>query len=150
VDTVSRLEALLEPSITALGYELVLVELTGTGRNTVLRLYIDSPDGISVGDCARVSEQVSAVLDVEDPIRGEYTLEVSSPGLDRPLAKRADFERFKGETIKVRMRDAVLGRKNFTGRLLAVENDFVVVEVDKETFDLPFSGIERARLVPRF
>lgn len=150
MDTVSRLEALLEPGISALGYELVLVELSGTGRGTILRLYIDSPDGISVGDCARVSEQVSAVLDVEDPIRGEYTLEVSSPGLDRPLAKRADFERFKGETVKVRMRDAVLGRKNFTGRLVSVEGDSVVVEMDKETFDLPFSGIERARLVPRF
>ena len=93
---------LLEPSISALGYELVAVELAGSGPDRVLRVYIDHPDGITVDDCADASRQVSAVLDVEDPISGSYVLEVSSPGLDRPLVKVADFERFKGSLVKLR------------------------------------------------
>lgn len=141
---------LLEPGVSALGFELVDVEMVGSHHNPTLRVYIDSPRGINVDDCAKVSRQLSAVLDVEDPLPGHYTLEVSSPGLDRPLVKPEDFRRYLGEAIKVKMRQPQLGRRNFTGRLLDVTADHVVVEVDQERYQLAFGEMERARLVPRF
>lgn len=143
-----EISGLLEPSVTALGFELVSVELVGSGNDRTLRVYIDHPDGITVDDCADVSRQVSAVLDVEDPISGAYVLEVSSPGLDRPLVKPADFERFAGSLVKVRTREPVLGRKNFTGLLTEAAGDNVVVEVDGEPYEISLANIERARLVP--
>ncbi|GMR18154.1 MAG: ribosome maturation factor RimP [Gammaproteobacteria bacterium] len=143
-----RLQKLLEPGAVALGFELVAVELVGGDGNTVLRVYIDGPAGITVDNCAAVSHQISGILEVEDPIAGNYTLEVSSPGLDRPLVKPADFERFIGENVKVKMMLPVLGRRNFKGRLVAVEGDQAVVEVDNESYDLPFAGMEKARLAP--
>jgi len=143
-----EISGLLEPSVTALGFELVSVELVGSGNDRTLRVYIDHPDGITVDDCADVSRQVSAVLDVEDPISGAYVLEVSSPGLDRPLVKPADFERFAGLLVKVRTREPVLGRKNFTGLLTEAAGDNVVVEVDGEPYEISLANIERARLVP--
>ena len=141
---------LLEPAVRALGFELVDTEFAGTGRQAVLRIYIDSPEGVTVDDCAAVSHQVSAILDVEDPIPGHYMLEVSSPGLDRPLVKREDFQRFAGEIVKIRTSRAVLGRRNFTGRLAGIDGDIVILEMDKESFDLPLGDIEKARLVPQF
>lgn len=142
------LRTLLEPGVEALGFELVDAELVGGGSQRVLRVYIDSHGGIDVEDCALVSRQLSALLDVEDPIPGQYTLEVSSPGLDRPLVRRRDFERFIGAQVKVRMHQAILGRKNFTGQLIEVGDDHVMLEMDKESYKLPFMDIERARLVP--
>ncbi|MBI3778137.1 MAG: ribosome maturation factor RimP [Gammaproteobacteria bacterium] len=144
------LRKLLEPGVVALGFELVDVELAGSSHHPTLRVYIDGPAGVNVDDCARVSRQLSALLDVEDPLPGQYNLEVSSPGLDRPLVKPEDFRRFIGETIKVKMHEPQLGRRNFSGRLVDVAADHVVLEVDKEHFDLAFDGMERARLVPRF
>jgi ribosome maturation factor RimP len=149
--TVAGLRSMLEPGVRALGFELVEVEYTGAGGGqNVLRVYIDSPEGITVDDCAKVSRQVSAVLDVEDPIAEAYVLEVSSPGLDRPLRKREDFERYAGKTVKVRMSEAVQGRRNFKGTLAGMEGDAVVVVVDNERFSLPIARIERARLVPQW
>lgn len=148
--TRADLRKLLEPGVSAAGFELVDVEMVGSQHNPTLRVYIDGPQGVNVDDCARVSRQLSALLDVEDPLPGQYTLEVSSPGLDRPLVKPEDFRRFIGETIKVRMQQPVLGRRNFSGRLVDVAADHVVVEVDKEMFNLTFNDMERARLVPRF
>lgn len=145
----STLQQLLEPGVTVLGYDLVGVELTGDGSQTILRVYIELPGGITVADCAKVSHQVSAVLDVEDPIAGEYTLEVSSPGLDRPLVKREDFERFSGNEVKIHTTDAVLGRRNFTGRLQGIDENLVLVEVDNEIYEIDLENIERARLVPK-
>ena len=142
------LRTLIEPAVQALKYELVDVELSGGGAQAVLRIYIDSPDGINVDDCAKVSRQVSALLDVEDPIPGHYMLEVSSPGLDRPLVTRADFVRFTGALIKAKVTQPILGRRNFTGRLVEVDGDRIVVEVDNESYDLTLSNIEKARLVP--
>jgi ribosome maturation factor RimP len=113
-----------------------------------LRVYIDGPLGVTVDNCAAVSRQLSAILDVEDPIPGRYTLEVSSPGLDRPLVTPADFRRFQGAMIKVRLLSALDGRRNFTGRLLEATPEAVVMEVDRERFNLPLAAIERARLVP--
>jgi ribosome maturation factor RimP len=146
----SALRDVIEPSVSALGYDLVAVELTGDGSNTVLRVYIDLPGGITIDDCETVSRQVSAVLDVEDPIRGEYTLEVSSPGLDRPLVRREDFEKYAGEDVKIRTAEQVLGRRNFTGRLQGIEGNLVLVEVDNEIYELDLDQIEKARLVPKF
>lgn len=140
----ARLRALFEPSVEGLGYELVDVELAGP----VLRVYIDSHGGINLKDCERVSRQLSAVLDVEDPIPGPYTLEVSSPGLDRPLVKREDFERFTGSLIKVKLAEPVQGRKNLSGRLTAVADERVVLATDTDTYELAFDNIDRARLVP--
>ncbi len=148
--TRADLRKLLEPGVKAMGFELVDVELAGSHHSPTLRVYIDSANGVVVDDCARVSRQLSALLDVEDPLPGHYTLEVSSPGLDRPLVKPEDFKRFVGETIKVKMHEPILGRKNFSGRLVDVAADHVVVEVDKEHYDLAFEGMDRARLVPRF
>ena len=149
--TRADLRKLLEPGVKAVGFELVDVELAGSSHHPTLRVYIDSPAGVNVDDCARVSRQLSALLDVEDPLPGQYTLEVSSPGLDRPLVTPEDFRRFVGETIKVKMQQPEPGgRRNFSGRLVDVTADHAVVEVDKENFDLAFDGMERARLVPRF
>lgn len=147
----AQLRRVLEPGVTGQGFELIEVELSGTSRHTLLRVYIDGPDGVTVDDCARVSNQLSAILDVEDLIGGRYTLEVSSPGLDRPLVRPADFTRFTGEMIKVRLGQPLSsGRKNFKGRLLAVGPEHVVLGLDGETLELPFERIEKARLVPKF
>lgn len=145
-----QIEALIAPGVAALGYELWGVEYQTHGRQALLRVYIDSPDGISVEDCATVSRQISALLDVEDPISGEYLLEVSSPGMDRPLYTLDHFARFAGELIKLRLRAPVEGRRNFSGLLKGVEEDDVVVEVDAHEYLLPFDLIERANVVPRF
>lgn len=139
----------LESGVQALGFELVDVELTGGRQHQTLRVYIDGPRGVTVDDCADVSRQLSAILDVEDPFSGSYTLEVSSPGLDRPLVAPADFRRFEGAVIKVRLLHGLDCRRNFTGRLVETTADGVVVEVDGERFSLPFDAIERARLVPQ-
>ena len=139
----------LESGVQALGFELVDVELSGGRQHKTLRVYIDGPQGVTVDNCADVSRQLSAILDVEDPFSGSYTLEVSSPGLDRPLVKPADFRRFEGALIRVRLLLGIEGRRNFTGRLLETTADGVVVDVDGERFTLLFNDIDRARLVPQ-
>jgi ribosome maturation factor RimP len=144
----SALRVRLASGVEALGFELVEAELSGGRHHRTLRVYIDGPEGVTVDDCAAVSRQLSAILDVEDPITGSYTLEVSSPGLDRPLVTPADFRRFQGAMIKVRLLNALEGRRNFTGRLLETTPESVVMEVDQERFNLPLAAIERARLVP--
>ena len=139
---------LLEPSIERLGYELADVDLKLGGRSGLLRIYIDKEGGVDIDDCEAVSHQVSAILDVEDPIPGNYTLEVSSPGLDRTLTKPAHFKRFMGEDIKVKLRFPLEGRRNFRGALKAADDEAIEVEVDGESHRLPMSTIESARLVP--
>ncbi len=143
----TALEALLEPAVSRLGYELVGVEYHG-GRRAVLRLYIDREGGVSVEDCQRVSRQVSGLLDVEDPIPGPYTLEVSSPGLDRPLFREADFQRFAGREVRIRTDVPLEGRRNFRGVLRGLRGGEVLVEVDGAELALPVERIEQARLVP--
>lgn len=144
---IDRLQAMLEPGAAAIGFELVAVELAGSGRNTTVRAYIDSPDGVSVEDCARVSRQLSAILDVEDPIGDSYTLEVSSPGFDRPLRKPEHFQKVVGERVKITLH-RVGGRRRYTGVLQAVHGDRVELEVDGDIHELAFADIEKARLVP--
>jgi ribosome maturation factor RimP len=141
--------SLIEPTLDAMGYALVRVALVGAGRPT-LQVMAERNDGVemSVDDCAAISEAVSAVLDVEDPISGAYTLEVSSPGIDRPLVKRADFERFAGFEAKLETAQPVDGRKRFRGRVLGTNADRVRVRLDTgEELELPLDGIAKAKLV---
>lgn len=147
----SDLTTLLEPVVNAQGCELWGLEYHGNGRHRgILRLYIEKPDGVTLSDCERVSRQVSSVLDVEDPIHGEYTLEVSSPGMDRPLYKAEHYRRFVGEKVKVKLRVPFEGRRQFSGLLNGVENDEVKVLVDEDEYLLPIEAIEKANLVPSF
>jgi len=147
----ARLIALVEPVVTGLGYEFVSMEMLGQGRQSIIRVYIDAEKGILVDDCSKVSHQVSGVLDVEDPIRGKYTLEVSSPGVDRPLFTLAHFERFVGSEIKVELRQATAeGQKKLRGDLLKVENETIHLHVQDEEFEIPFALINKARLVVDF
>ena len=141
-----ELRSLLEPVIERSGYELVHVTLGGS-KTRVLRMFIDAPGGITVDDCERVSRRVSDVLDVEDMFDGEYTLEVSSPGLDRPLVKQEHFEQAHGKNVSVRMQNLYLGRRNFRGSLVEVRSDAVLVEVDGEQYELLYSEMQKAHLV---
>ena len=140
--------SLLEPTIERLGYELADLELKIGGRDGLVRVYIDKADGIDIEDCEAVSRQVSAILDVEDPLPGHYTLEVSSPGLDRTLTKPAHFQRFMGEDVRVKLRFPLAGRRNFKGALKSADDENIEVEVDGELHSLPLATIESARLVP--
>jgi ribosome maturation factor RimP len=134
-----------------MGYEMVGVEyLSDSPGGAVLRVYIDQEAGVQLDDCTKVSHQLSGVLDVEDPIRGEYNLEVSSPGLDRPLFEKAHFERFVGHQVKIRLARSHEGRRRFKGVIVSVEGDEVTVNVDGEEYVLPFADIDTARLVPVF
>ncbi|MDH5785145.1 MAG: ribosome maturation factor RimP [Chromatiales bacterium] len=142
-----KLVAIIEPAVSALGFELLGVEYVPQGRHSLLRIYIDHEDGITVDDCGDVSHQVSAVLDVEDPIRGEYTLEVSSPGLDRPLFTLAHYERFNGHLAEVKVHAPVNGRRKYKGRILGVEGDEVVLEVDGDEYRLAIANIDKANLI---
>jgi ribosome maturation factor RimP len=142
---------MLEPGISSMGYELVGVEFQSGGKGGgLLRIYIDSEQGITADDCQKVSYQVSGVLDVEDPIPGHYTLEISSPGLDRMLFRPQDFERFAGQLIKLRTTYPIEGRRKFKGRLTGMQGDNVVFEQDDMEISLPFDQIEQARLVPEY
>jgi ribosome maturation factor RimP len=146
----ANVQNLIEPVISALGYELVGIEYLSQGRGSLLRIYIDHADGINVHDCERVSHQVSGVLDVEDVIRGQYTLEVSSPGLDRPLFTKEQFERFIGSDVSIRLSIAQEGRKKFKGVLRGIDDNNVLLFADEQEFSLPFNAIEKANLVPKF
>ena len=144
-----ELRKLIEPAVTALGFELVGVEFI-RARHGVLRVYIDHENGIGVNDCKAVSHQVSGLLDVEDPIRGEYSLEVSSPGLDRPLFQARDFERFAGHEINLRLLAPVDGQRKFKGTLAGMRDDHVVIRMDDEELLVRLDEIDQARLVPDY
>ena len=143
-----RLISLIEPLLKQLGYELVELEFApGRGRGS-LRIFIDRPEGIGISDCERVSREVSALLDVEDPIATAYALEVSSPGDDRVLRTPAHFERFKGARVLVELSAPRDGRRRYTGMLQEVSATGVALEVDRQRVELPFGEIAKARLAP--
>ncbi len=144
-----QITELLQPTVEAMGFDLWGVEYLSQGRHSLARVYIDGPDGITVDDCAAVSEQVSGVLDVEDLISGEYTLEVSSPGVDRLLFRPEQFPGYVGETVELRLRTAFEGRRKFTGILKGLEGEDVVIRVDDHEYLLPHGSIEKARVQPR-
>lgn len=142
---------LFEPVVESMGYELVGVEFMGAGGHGTLRVYIDRDGGVSLDDCAAISHQISGILDVEEPIKQAYDLEISSPGIDRPLFKLSDFERFAGKTARIKLAAGLLGRKNFKGKLHGVaDSKRVTIEVDGEIFDLPYADIAKANLVADF
>lgn len=141
---------MLEPAVAACGFELLGLEFVQAGRHSTLRVYIDHENGINVDDCAEVSRQVSAILDVEDPITNEYSLEVSSPGVDRPLFKQAHYEAAVGEEVRLRTKLPQEGRRNFKGDLVAVNGDMITLKVDAQDFILMLSNIERANIIAKF
>lgn len=156
---IDKITELVEPVIIEKGFELVLLEYRREERDMVLRLYVDKDGGITLDDCAEVSREVSVLLEVEDPIAGAYRLEVSSPGIDRPLVRPADYDRFRTRLAKIKM----VGkcdpdqrghqRKTFVGKLLGLRDDVVVLEqTDKKggIVELPLADIERANLEIEF
>ena len=140
---------MLDPTVEAMGFELWGLEYMSQGRHTLLRLYIDGENGVSVDDCALVSRQVGSVLDVENPITGDYTLEVSSPGMDRLLFKLEQFPGYVGEIVELRLRTPFEGRRKYRGILKGIEGEDVVVQVDEHEYLLPHSAIDKARIQPR-
>jgi ribosome maturation factor RimP len=145
-----QLQALLAPVVEALGYQCWGIEFLSQGRHSLLRVYIDHENGILVDDCEKVSRQISGVLDVEDPISSEYTLEVSSPGMDRPLFTLEQFAAHAGELVKIKLRSPFEGRRNFQGLLRGVEEQDVVVLIEDREFLLPIESIDKANIIPRF
>ena len=148
IDT-ARMETLIAPSLEAMGYRLVRVAVTGGRRAQVLQVMAERIDDkpMSVDDCTQVTHTVSALLDVEDPIEHAYVLEVSSPGIDRPLVRREDYERFCGHEAKLELATPIDGRRRFRGKLLGLEADRVRVSLGNEVVELPLARIQRAKLV---
>jgi len=145
-----KLHILIAPVVEGLGYELVGIEYLPQGKHSLLRIYIDQEEGITLDDCEQVSRQTSAVLDVEDPLSGHYNLEISSPGLERPLFIEEHYVRFVGNRVFVRMSFPIEGRRKFEGLLRGVDGGDVVVEIDDELFRLPLVQIDKAYLIPEF
>jgi ribosome maturation factor RimP len=146
----AKLTRLLQPLVEDLGYEFVGLEHRSNPKNPALLIYIDKPAGITVDDCERVSREVAALLDVEDPIPGHYSLEVSSPGLDRPLFSLEQFERFRGEQVQLSLYAPLDGRRKFKGRILGADNGKVRLDQDGTEVELEMGNIAKARLVPDY
>ncbi len=151
-----ELENLLEPIVSSMGYEFVGLEFISQGRHSILRVYIDKEEGVGVEDCAKVSRQIGAVLDVEDPIVSEYSLEVSSPGLNRPLFKQAQYEQFIGEQVKFKTIRPQLenGQRKFKGTIQAVEGESIIFDIEDKKQDhvlsVVFTDIDSANIVAKF
>jgi len=146
-----NLTALIRAVVEPMGYELLGVELVSADvRSQLLRIYIDAEAGIQMADCSSVSRQLGAMLDVEDPVPGDYSLEVSSPGMDRPLFEEAHYRRFEGEMAKIKLFKSMVGRRSYKGYIRGIEDACVLIEVDGELFRLPLDDIDSARLVPQF
>ena len=145
-----RLQEMLQGAVEALGCELWGIECQRAGRFMTVRLFIDKDGGVGVDDCADVSRQVSAILDVEDPIADKYNLEVSSPGLDRPLFTLEQFQRYVGEDIAVHLRIPVLDRRKWQGKLEKIENDMLTLIVDGQEQVLIFGNIQKANVIAKF
>jgi ribosome maturation factor RimP len=147
-DTAARIQDLIEPTINDMGFEIVRVQVSG-GQTMKVQIMAEPLDGtdMTVEACAKISRAVSAVMDVEDPIADAYTLEVSSPGIDRPLVRLKDFDRFKGFEAKIELLQVVDGRRKFSGRLVGTEDENIQVDTHGETISVPFSGIAKAKLI---
>ena len=145
-----NLQEMLQGAVEDLGCELWGIECQRAGRFMTVRLFIDKEGGVTVDDCADVSRQVSAILDVEDPIADKYNLEVSSPGLDRPLFTLPQFERYIGQDISVHLRIPVMERRKWQGKLERIENDMVTLIVDGQEQVLVFGNIQKANVVAKF
>ncbi len=148
-EDIQRLRQILTSVVESMGYEWVGMEFHSSRPNSLLRIYIDSETGITLDDCQRVSHQLSGVLDVEDSIVGRYTLEVSSPGLDRPLFEAKHFERFVGSQARLQLRVLLEGRRKLAGRLLGMRGDEVaIMDNEGREWQVPLEQVEKARLAP--
>ncbi|MFT6985442.1 MAG: ribosome maturation factor RimP [Psychromonas sp.] len=145
-----RLTAMFKPNVEDLGYELVGIEYIRAGKHSTLRVYIDHENGILVDDCAAVSREISALMDVEDPITNEYTLEVSSPGLERPLFSADQYAAFIGSEVKVQLRMPIQNRRRWKGVIASVEGEIICVNVDGTEERFALSNIQKANIVPKF
>ena len=150
INVQQQLQELIEPLVITLGFQLWGLEFNAHGKGKLLRVFIDGPQGVSVDDCATMSRQISSVLDVEDPISGEYMLEVSSPGMDRPLFNSEQFEQFVGHVVKVKLATSFEGRKHFKGVLRQVDSNEARVVVADFEYSLPMELIEKANVVPQY
>ncbi len=146
-EAADQISDLIEPIVESLGFELIRVTYGG-GRKPTLQIMAERPDGtMSVDDCAKLSREVSLLLDVEDPLPGEYLLEVSSPGVDRPLTRAKDFERWVGFEAKVELGAQIDGRRRFRGKILSFDGSIIQLETDEGTFDLDYSEVSKAKLL---
>ncbi len=148
--SVQRLNEMLQPLVEDLGYEFVGIEYNSNPKHSVLRIYIDAENGVGIKDCEIVSRETAALMDVKDPIKSRYNLEVSSPGLDRPLFTLAHFTEFKGQEVKINLFAPQDGRRKFQGSILVVGENTVSVDQDGTEVALDFSNIAKARLVPDY
>jgi ribosome maturation factor RimP len=146
---VQALTEMLSPAAAACGYELWGIEFFPQGKRSCLRIYIDGPEGVTVDGCAQVSHQVSGILDVEDPIAGEYTLEVSSPGWDRPLFSLSQYARYVGGEVLLRLLSPLNGRRRFKGVLQQVQDETLELLVDGQVVQVPFSQVDKGNVVPK-
>jgi ribosome maturation factor RimP len=145
----SQLESIIAPAVSALGFEMVCCTLLAQGHRKILRVLVENRQGgITVDDCMRASQQISAVLDVAAPFSGQYHLEVSSPGLDRPLIIPEHYQRFVGKKAHIKLRNALEGRRNFTGELISATQTIVRIQTEEKLFDLELNNIEKANLIP--
>lgn len=142
-----KLETLIEPVVESFGCTLWGVEYRPLKSSALLRVFIDKEDGVSLDDCADISYQLSGMLDVEDPIQLAYTLEVSSPGIDRPLLKPEHFKAYTGQTAKVRLQWPIEGARNFRGNILSADDEKIELEQDGKTIELPYAAMTKARLI---
>lgn len=144
---INDLTELLHSAVESIGYELLGVEYIAQGKHSVLRLYINHENGINVDDCAKVSHQVSGILEVEDPIASQYALEVSSPGLERPLFTLQHFKQFVGRVISMKCHVGIDGRRKFKGELKSINDNQITIDVDGQSYTVDFDDIDKANLV---
>jgi ribosome maturation factor RimP len=147
-DLKDKIKEIIEIPILKKNIELVDLEWKRERSGWVLRIFIDKPGGVTIGDCAKISELVGKILDEEDIIHRSYTLEVSSPGIERPLVKKEDYERFRGEKAKITLKEPIEGRKNFTGIIIGIKEDLVCIEVEGKVWEFPIENIKKANLQP--
>lgn len=145
---VQKLTDMLAPAVAACGFELWGIEFFPQGKRSCLRIYIDGPEGVTVDGCAMVSHQASGILDVEDPVAGEYTLEVSSPGWDRPLFSLSQYERFVGGEVLLRLLAPLNGRRRYKGVLQQVQGETLALLVEGQVVLVPFAQVDKANVVP--
>ncbi len=143
-----QLQQMLEPTVESLGFSLWGIEYLPHGRRSLLRIYIDGEQGVRIDDCASVSQQISALLDVENPIVGGYTLEVSSPGVDPLLFRPEQYQHYLNQSVEMRLREPLDGRRNFTGTLKGIVGEDVAIEIDEQEYLLPLGSVDRARVRP--
>lgn len=145
-----QLTELIQPVVEGLGCELWGIERQSSGRSSTLKVYIDAEVGVDIEDCARISRQLSSLLDVEEPLKGEYTLEVSSPGMDRRLFRQDQFEAFAGSKVRIQLKRSYEGQRKYSGLLKGMDGDEVILGFDDEEILFPLEAIEKANVIPEF